>query len=275
MSKLFFHIGFHKTGTTWLQNVCFEKKSVFNLLNNYKQPWNDELCINIIQKDEYDFDPTLCRSIIDKRSKRDKINIVSAERLSGLPITMGYDSEIIARRINNISNNAKIIIVTREAKEFIPSMYRQMIKSGYPGTLHDFLMGNPWTRTGSPKKYLFQEKIIDYYIELFGNDNVLVLDFKEFKNDKPRFLRKLQDFMGVNDLVVSEEDQNNKINQNRYSDKRLKALRLINRIRVSESNPYPLIRVSSSVARKLSFILSVLFSSNGLIDQKVIDDFLS
>ena len=41
--QLYFHIGFHKTATTFLQKNIFSNKKTFNLLNNYKTPWDDEI----------------------------------------------------------------------------------------------------------------------------------------------------------------------------------------------------------------------------------------
>ena len=35
MELIYFHIGFHKTGSTWLQRELFSDKSYFNLLNNF------------------------------------------------------------------------------------------------------------------------------------------------------------------------------------------------------------------------------------------------
>ena len=41
MEQIYFHIGFHKTGTTWLQNKLFLNTEHFNLINNHTQPWNN------------------------------------------------------------------------------------------------------------------------------------------------------------------------------------------------------------------------------------------
>ena len=61
---LVFHVGMHKTGTTWLQNAYFSKNENFNLLNNSIEPWEDELLKEIISVDEQDFDIQKIRKLI-------------------------------------------------------------------------------------------------------------------------------------------------------------------------------------------------------------------
>jgi hypothetical protein len=42
-SRWFIHIGHHKTGSSWMQQVLFTKEHGFCLLNDYQEPWKDAL----------------------------------------------------------------------------------------------------------------------------------------------------------------------------------------------------------------------------------------
>lgn len=273
MNKLFIHIGFHKTGTSWLQKMYFENNSDINLINDYRQPWNDKLCVQIIQKSDCEFDHDYCISLSQDRYKNDKVNVLSAERLSGHPISGGFDYKMIAKRLKSIFPDAKIIITSREVKAFIISVYKQIIKEGYPGTLEDFLFNHAWKKAGCTKTYLFQEKIIESYIELFDKKNVLVLNFEDFKSNKNLFFDQLNDFLGIKKFNIDNVIRETIINPT-YSDKRLRALKNLNRIRKTEYNPYPLISINSRTIRKLSYFISFFLTDKELIDDKLLNEFI-
>ena len=57
------HIGVHKSGTTWLQEAFFSKHPDLNLVNNYNEPWKDNLIKYLIKKDNQ-FSPERAREIL-------------------------------------------------------------------------------------------------------------------------------------------------------------------------------------------------------------------
>lgn len=268
MKQIVFHIGHHKTGTTWLQKNYFESNDEFKLMNSYSAPWDDALCQALISTN----DPAACKEIIEERSDNEKLNIVSAERLSGHPISGGYDMEAIADCIYNISADSKIIIATRSPESFIGSAYKQMIREGYRGKFEDFLDAKHWKTAGPKKDYFLQEKIVSKYTSLFGAENVLNLSFKEFKQDKKSFLERINSFLDINIKIEDSllEEQVGKAN----SDKRTKALRFLNRHRRTEFNPHPTIVFGDGAIRSLSHLLAPLYSSKNLINKDLTERYL-
>ncbi len=271
MTKVVFHIGHHKTGTTWLQNSYFQQTEVFNLLNNTQQPWRDVLCKKIIRSEK--FDSQGCREIIKEREKANKINVLSAERLSGHPISGGYDASKIAGRLHQINPNAKIIITVRDPESFIISVYKQMIREGYCGNFENFLQDENWKTTKTSSIYFMQEEIVSRYRELFGMENVLLLNFGEFLNDKKKFLHRIEEFLEMG-IKMEEYSLGKKINKS-FAVNRLKALRDLNRVRRTEFNPFPIINIGTNTVRRLSQLFGIFYTKTDLIKFDVLQKYLT
>lgn len=268
MNKLIVHIGLHKTGSTWLQKMFFEADENFHLLNDFKKPWEDELCKAIIESKDH----IEAKNIIDERSNPRKINIISAERLSGHPISGGYDMENIANTLRKTTEDIRIILVRREPHSFVKSCYVQLVREGYTGSLEQFLFGSHWKTIGPSRSYFEQEKIVDYYENLFGKDNLLILEFEEFKINKAQFIEKLNRFIGSN-VVMNENDYQLNVGK-ADSNRTTRALRSMNRMRRTEYNPNPLISLGNRMARRMSRMISVFYSNREIDSDQLITDYL-
>ena len=258
MNEIYFHIGFHKTGTTWLQNNCFLNTDYFNLLNDHIKPWNDELISYLVTSHPSDFRSETILQIIKPRMKNDKINIVSAERLSGHPYSGGYDTRLIAEKIYKTFPRAKIIIVTRDYSSFIVSTFKQIVKQGYPGSFDNYINRKTWFFPVSTKYYFEHENSVDLYKNLFNANNVLELDFNTFKNNKSAFLDSISKFIKIEQILnIGQHDY---IVNKTYPNNRIRAIRFLNRFRKSEYNYYPLINLNIKFINIASIIISPLFS---------------
>lgn len=268
-----FHIGFHKTGTTWLQNSYFADGDSFNLLSDAARPWDDPILRQLIATSNADFNRETLEHLIQLKYKKNKLNIISAERLSGHPISGGHDAQQIAERIHSRPAKDRIVITTRQVNSFCGSVYKQMIREGYCGTANTFFLGGHWKTLGTTKDYFLQEKTITFYKNKFGDENVLVLSFEEFKKDKLSYIKKLNDFLGIqiNDSSFMEGE---KLINPSFSNRRIRALRILNRVRKTELNPFPLIHIGSTTAIGLSRIFAVFFSNTELTSQHVLREFI-
>lgn len=264
MNQIYFHIGFHKTGTTWLQKNVFLNKDYFNILNDHIKPWNDNLIKYLVCSKLETFDKERVISIVTNRFKKDKINIVSAERLSGHPYSGGYDTHLIAKKIYKSFPNAKIIIVKREINSFINSSYKQIVKQGFPGNISNYLETSNWIFPNSSELYFNHNHTIDLYNNMFNSENVLKLDFTTFKNNKNVFLESLKIFFNIN-FSLNLNKQNKIVNKT-YSNKRIRAIRYLNRFRKSEYNQYPIFVLNKKTVNLLSILISSFFSSKNFIN---------
>lgn len=255
MTQIYIHIGFHKTGSTWLQNKVFLNKDSFNLLNDHEKPWDDKLIDYIIYTPFKDFDKNILFEIVKSRFDEEKINIISAERLSGHPVSKGFDSESIAQKLYKAFPEAKIIIVTREEYSFKYSCYKQLIKRGFTDDFNSYVNSNSWFFPVNSKLYFDHTHLTRVYKNLFGNTNVLQLEFGMFKENKSKFLELLSKLFNSN-IRVKEIDKKSIINET-FSNSRIRAIRFLNQLRKSQHNKSPNFKLLN---RKSVFILSKFLS---------------
>lgn len=258
MKEIYFHIGFHKTGTTWLQNEVFLNTGYFNLLNNHIKPWDDILIDYLVTSNPNDFEPAKLFEIVNQRIKKDKINIISAERLSGHPYSGGYDSRFIAEKIYKTFPKAKIIIVTRDYKSLTISTFKQIVKQGYPGSFNNYVNNNNWFLPRPSKFYFKNDNTVKLYKDLFNPNDILVLNFNTFKDHKKKYLDLIAAFFGIS--LSLNKGQQNKIINKAYSNQRIRAMILLNKFRKTEYNQFPLIVLNKKVINIMSKIISPLFS---------------
>lgn len=208
MEEVLIHIGFHKTGTSWLQQELFVRgNEVFEPLSR-RDSGPSSLAAKFIYDHEfyllssYDLNESIIRdelkSIQESHPiKGKKIGVISHERLSGNPNSGGFDASIIAGRIKNIFPKAKILIVIREQKLFLLSSYFQHLQMGGTFGIHKYLNTKyDGQRPGFSPHHIDYYKTVTHYYSLFGRESVLVLPFELFKNDKISFLNHLGRFVG-------------------------------------------------------------------------------
>jgi hypothetical protein len=122
--------------------------------------------------------------------------VLSFERLSGNPISGGYDSAILCDRLKALFPDAKILVIFREQRQFLVSCYKQLVREGYAGSLKAFI-NPPSTGAKMPlftDNYLKYTHLLNYYYTQFGKENVLALPFELFRRDKNEFFEQLSVF---------------------------------------------------------------------------------
>jgi Sulfotransferase family len=193
--QLLVHIGYHKTGTTWLQREVFSSPATgFSQLGGAHR---------LISVNAFGFKPRKVRKLMERRiaevHDRGLTPVLSSERLSGAPHFGGYDSEIIADRLAAVFPNARIMVVIREQKEMFLSIYKQYIRRGGAASFRQYL-APPRDGYWMPQfrfEYLEYHRLISRYQDLFGARNVLVLPYELLRARPGDFLAKVSEFMGL------------------------------------------------------------------------------
>jgi len=182
------HIGFHKTASTFMQEVIFKENQSLNLLNNNiekKDLWFYKNFINLnsheFSKDNFirEFDKNFFQKN-EKNKNIKKINIISDENLSGDPYT-GIDSYIMMDRIFDCFEYPKILIIIRNQLDMLLSLYSNFINNGGTRSFKSWING-PETRWGMIFTKLNYFKIIKDYYELFSKKNVKVICYENLWN---------------------------------------------------------------------------------------------
>ena len=204
-----FHVGYHKTGSSFLQSEVFRK---FNKLF-YVVPRKDIQELLIYQNDLYYRSENTAIELekhFIKSREGDLSTIFSEERLSGLPHEGGSDSVQTARRIKLLNPDSKIIIVIRKQEDIIKSSYMQYIVGYGSYSLKEYLNPTTIKKSNLFSYYFFEyHRLIEIYNNLFGSNNVLVLPYELLKKNKKEFIKEILEFINIeieHEKIIAEID---------------------------------------------------------------------
>ena len=196
MSRILIHPGFHKTGTSFLQQSVFAEERLFNSLLSHQEAHN-----LLVGPSPFEFNlKDVKRRIADAACARrhGAADVISSEILSGTMFQGSRDANMIAGRLKQACPDARILLTVRSQTSLARSVYLQYIKRGGRRKVEHFFRHQPepgyhWF---SPQILQFHN-LIEYYATLFGKDNVIVLPQELLKNDRSYYLRLLFEFADV------------------------------------------------------------------------------
>ena len=246
--QIIIHIGVHKTATTWLQQKLFSSHPEINLINNFMYPWNDDLISYLIKSSS--FSPEYCRDIFEERIKNNtnKTIVISTEEFIGHPFSGGYNKKLIANRLSQVFPDAKIILTIRNQADITYSLYQQMVKMGYLGSISQMLNEDFWSRPGFRNEFFDYYSIYKLYTGLFKAQNIGVFSQEQLKSNSEFFIKNVCDFIGVDSTKFKLDV---KPVAKSLSEKKIKAIRFMNHFRNTEYNPYPVFQMKNKVGVKV------------------------
>lgn len=191
------HIGFPKALSSWMQKSLFKPEQGFlNVL--------DSLCttISVIDPTPFRFDESLCIRFIEESLAKNNggnnlVPVCSAEALIGNPYCGGFNAKQNADRIKQLFPDARILLIIREQRQLMRSLYKTMVVWGMPHTIKRLL--NPRDASLAPQfnlDFLRFDLATAYYQQLFGKDNVLVLPYEAFATAPKAFTHKILQHAG-------------------------------------------------------------------------------
>ncbi len=217
-SDLLVHIGLHKTATSWLQENLFtrtelgfygpaeskKRRALVKNVGHFLVADESEHLIN-----EWEFDAGAVRASLANLEAREGIwPVVSYERLSGHPLSNGFDRQMICHRIKAVFPKARILICIREQGAIILSNYMQYLRNGGWNTPEAFLNHRPDGRQPTTTlKFWEYHTLVSMYYNVFGRNSVLVLPYELFAREPHSYIRQISDFVGLptpNDLPVKQ-----------------------------------------------------------------------
>lgn len=197
------HIGYPKTGTTWLQSGIFSSSRFgFSPVGGAPKFFG----VRFIYGEEgglghpFDFSAEELRQDYEKLTAGSGYPVISHEALLCHPYSGGSQTRDIALKIRDVFPDAKILITIREQREMIISLYEHYLRMGGVASLEKFV-GAKFHQSLFPSfdiGFLEYDKCVRFYSSLFGQKNVLVLPFELIRNDSLSFLSSIYDFAGIN-----------------------------------------------------------------------------
>ena len=135
-NQIIIHIGYPKTGTTWLQNSLFPK------IKNYTCVERDFILKELILINAFEFNEQKAQQVFYNQYGNDKNVIISLEGFVGTTYSSdlnGFYSKEVAIRLKKVFPEAKIMIGIRNQLTIIPSTYLQYIRGGGTHNVKNYL----------------------------------------------------------------------------------------------------------------------------------------
>jgi hypothetical protein len=189
---LLLHVGYHKTGTTWLQRVLFTGRFGWAPLMSH-----EEVFATITRPHALAFDPAPAQALIAARAGPGAANVISSEILSGHPFYGARESAEFARRLAAVAPGARILITIREQMRIMTSVYMQYLSRA--GTLapEAFFRDDPVVGfTGFDPVHYEYHRLAGLYQQLFGAASVLVATQEALARDPAGFAARIAAFAG-------------------------------------------------------------------------------
>lgn len=252
MTNKIIHIGFPKTGTTFLQNEIFPRIPI--PYADFKE--SSMVLGKLVYADPLDYDLNAIKSVVDQKSRNDAC-LFSFENLAGSPFYYkGVNRSQIPHQLKKLGFN-KVMITIRNQVSAIDSYYRQYVVQG--GTLSfkaflDLEDKRVWQSKYFNLNYLKYHETLSIYREVFGEENLLVLNQEMLRDDQSEFLSRLYTFIGLKPKHVKGSKKT--VNQS-LTNASLFLLRIVNHFTYSPVSPYHWL--SSKIENKLFFkVLAVI-----------------
>lgn len=238
------HIGYPKTGTTFLQRHVFPQLADYAF---FGVEASGPLFTPLMHHDDTIFDGAALERRIDEVCRGCDNVLFSYEPLTGLEYRTGFvNRTLIAKRLLRLGFE-RVIITIRNQFDVLESTYKQYVQSGGVLKLDRYLTFNE-----SETRYLYPQ-YFDYfsihrlYAEIFGGSNVLLLQFEHLR--EPSFMETLSAFCGTTlPHVAAAETVNPSLSRGKTA-----LLRLINHATYNAYRPSHLLsaRISTSFFHRL------------------------
>lgn len=186
------HIGYHRTGTTWLQSVVFPRMQGVELPS--EPVWSD--LANNLGRSEQFLEHTLHAFLEEVAARGDKPLIFSREAISADHNDPWGSAGRNAERLHRALPDARILIVTRRQDTMLRSFHWLYVRLGGHRAFRamldlDEIEGWRWDH-----RHLEYDRLVAHYVELFGRENVKVLPTELLRRNPELYLAEISDFCG-------------------------------------------------------------------------------
>lgn len=197
------HIGYPKTATTWFQ------RNFYPHVQNIYLPHHNLIKRNIISPFDLNYSGHnyLDNFTNEAGSKRIIIceeNLIGSLQNGGM---QGYHTKETASRLKSLFPDAEIVIFIRNQIEMIASAYIQYVKGGGNYSINKYLFDKQYDFSNSRMLFSLDffnyYQVIDFYKNLFGNENVHVFLFEKFAANNEEFIRFFSERFLLNVSVKS------------------------------------------------------------------------
>lgn len=258
------HIGLHKTGTKTLQHLVFPRLPDCTSLVPVSNRLYRFLTNNLIDADEREYLQETLRSFFDEVRAGAQNMVVSREGFSGDPFVPreGHlHRERNLERLHTLFPNAQILLVVRDQRTMLRSLYSQYVQKGGPEKFVDFA-SRPLPGCHLNLDHLRYDELVAACQDVFGASAVKVMLYERLVRRSEDFFAELMSFIVPEAPFRADDFPIARVHRS-LSPAMRSVLRHSNRlVRRSNLNPQPTLRHVRSARRlrhSLARVDDVLF----------------
>ena len=222
------HVGYFKTGTTYLQNNVFPFMEGVHY-HDYEE--SKKIFKPVHTGTTFEFNAEQVAKSFDQRED----SLYSYERLVG-KMGVGTYNYQIAERLKKLGFK-KIIFTIRRQDKIVESLYRQYIQEGGVLKPSSFVKDRRYFRTSHLDYY----QLIVHYADLFGKENILIIPQEELRNNQAVALEKLREFCGAKAIHLDMQKKFGSRTNTSISYLSAHIMRIVNHFTKNEYKPSNLI----------------------------------
>ncbi len=187
------HLGFPKALSSWLQKHWFVAECGYQTLLDPVQ-----VQLKLIDPAPFAFDPQPAVAQMSASASDELLGVITSESLSGNMYSGGYDARTCIDRVLEIAPSARLLLIVREQRTLIRSLYKSLVTWGMPHSIERLLdPDEPRLVPQFNLDYLRFDDRVAYYQSLVGADRVLVLPYELFVAEPLKFLQSIHKFSGA------------------------------------------------------------------------------
>lgn len=202
-APLLIHIGYHKTGTTFLQRDVFTREDFGFALG--QGPERLAATHEFVNREPVSFDPAVAyerfQPLLTYAAREAKTAVISDERLSSIPEAGRYYLPMMIDQLLETFGAFKLLVTIREQQAMTLALYRQAVRSGSVYPLSAFLgTGDEPPGWSAPFKPSFFDyhAVYRYCVKRMGStDRVCMLPYELLQHQPRDFLARIFTFCGV------------------------------------------------------------------------------
>lgn len=188
-----FHVGLHKTGTTWFQKRFYPNVPGYRFVNRRL------VRSTLLGKSPLAFDPATAREALGLGQGDPAI--ICEEDLSGIlhngGLLTNYVAKEMANQLHAIAPDAKIVIFVREQAAMAASWYQQYLREGGTASVRHYLFPEDYLFLGKARplkvpRFDFSafdyDRLVAHYDSLFGRNRVFVFAYEQLARDPEGFI---------------------------------------------------------------------------------------
>ena len=183
------HIGMPKCASTWLQRHFFTRAHGFRRIYG---PLEANLAFCAPPPFDRQQPPGLSPPVPPGMTP-----LITGESLAGSPLTGGANSDLVLQRLARWVPDARILIVIREQRSMLRSLYQLLVNWGNPRVIEELLTTERRSPPGFNLEFLEYHRIVGAYQAAFGTGNVLVLPYEKLTQQPHEFLSTITDFCRI------------------------------------------------------------------------------